>query len=80
MAAVPDQDEAGVIAERRVDPTPHGAPVPSFARRGRPETKYRMELGRKLCGLISDAGIRPVHYREIHGDDRLLQIWRGMPT
>ena len=38
-----------------------------------------MELGSQLCGLISYAGIRPAHYREIQGDDKLLQMLRGMP-
>ena len=64
-------DEADGAAERRVDPAPHGAPVSPFARRGRPETRY-------LCGLILDAGIRPAHFREIQGDDRLIRMWRGM--
>ena len=79
MADAPDQDEASGTSERRVDPhAPHGAPVLPFARRGRPETRYRMELGSQLCGLISNAGIRPAHYREIQGDNRLIQMWRGM--
>ena len=73
------EDEADGTAERRTDPVPHGASVPPFARRGRPKTRYRMELGNQLCGLISKAGIRPAHYREIQGDDRLLRMWRGMP-
>ena len=73
------EDEAGGVAERRADPAPHGAPVPYFARLSRPETIYRMELGNQLCGLISDVGIRPAHYREIQGDDILLRMWRGMP-
>ena len=72
------EDEAGGAVERCVDPAPHGAPVPPFARCGRPETRYRMELGSQLCRLISDAGIRPTHYREIQGDDRLLRMWIGM--
>ena len=77
MADVPE-DEADGTAERRVDPAPHGASVPPFARRGRPETKYRMDLGSQLCGLISDAGIRPAHYKEIQGGERLLWMRRGM--
>ena len=53
-----EEDEVGGVAERRADPhVPHGAPIPPFARRGRTETKYRMELGSQLCGLISDVGI-----------------------
>ena len=38
-----------------------------------------MESGNQLCGLILDVSIRPAHYREIQGDDRLLWMWRGMP-
>ena len=57
---------------------PHGAPVPHFSRRGQPRTRYQMELGSQLYGLISNAGIRPAHYRETQGDDRLLRMWRGM--
>ena len=55
-----DQDDAG--AERH---PPAGAPVPPFARRGRPETRYRMELGNQLSALIVDAGIRPTHQKDI---------------
>ena len=73
------EDEAGGTTERHADPALHGAPVPPFARRGRPETRYWMELGRQLYGLISNASIRTAHYREIQCDDRLLQMWRGMP-
>ena len=61
MADAPE-DEAGGAAERRADPAPHGALVPPFARCGRPETRYWMELGSQLCGLILDAGIRPALY------------------
>ena len=71
-----DQDEAGV-AERHAPA--HGAPVLPFSRRGRPETRYRMELGNQLCALIVDAGIRPAHYRDIYANDRLFRMWRGMP-
>ena len=69
-----DQDEVG--AKRHA---PVGAPVPPFARRGQPETRYRMELAHKLSALIVEAGIRPAHYRDIQVDDRLLRMWRGMP-
>ena len=65
IADAPNQEEAGGITERCADPVPHGAPVPSFSRRGRPEARYRMELGRQLCGLISHVGIMPAHYKEI---------------
>ena len=66
MADVPHQDEVGGVAERRADPhVPHGAPILPFARRGRPETRYWMDLGSQLCGLISDVLIRPTHYGEI---------------
>ena len=70
-----DQDEAGA-AERHAPA--HGALVPPFARHGRPETRYRMELGRQIYALIVDASIRPAHYRDIQADDRLLWMWRGM--
>ena len=80
MVDAPPEDEAGGTTERRVDHhVPHGAPVPPFARCCRPKTRYQMELGSQLCGLISDAGIRPTHYRDIQVDDRLFQMWRGMP-
>ena len=69
------EDEAGA-AERHAPA--HGAPVPPFAKRVRPETKYRMELANQLCALIFDAGIRPAHYKDIQADDRLLRMWRGM--
>ena len=46
------KDEAGGVAQRCVDPVSHGAPALPFARRGRSETRYQMELGRKICGLI----------------------------
>ena len=69
-----DQDEAGA-AERHALA---GAPVPPFARCGRPKTRYRMELGNQLSALIVEAGIRPAHYRDIQADDRLLRMSRGM--
>ena len=66
MADASSKDEASGATERRVDPhAPHGASVPPFARCGRPESRYWMELGSQLWGLISDVGIRPTHYREI---------------
>ena len=73
-----DQEMADAPDDQDDPHAPHGALVPPFARRGRPETKYRMELGSQLCGFISDASIRPAHYKDIQGDDRLIQIWRGM--
>ena len=63
-----DRDEAGA-AKRHA---PAGAPVLPFARRGRPETRYRMELGNQISALIIEAGISPAHYRDIQVDDRLL--------
>ena len=69
-----DQDQVGA-AERHA---PIGAPVPPFARRGRPETIYRMDLGNQLSALVVEAGIRPAHYRDIQANDRLLRMWRGM--
>ena len=38
-----------------------------------------MELANQLYAFIVDVGIRPTHYRDIHADDRLLRMWRGMP-
>ena len=73
-----DQEMANALDDRDDPHVPHGAPVPPFARRGQLETRYRMELGNQLYGLISDAGIGPAHYREIQGDDRLLWMWKGM--
>ena len=72
-----DHDQHEASAVERHAPA-HGAPVPPFARRGRPETRYRMELGNQLYALIVDAGIKPAHYRDIHADDRLFRMWRGM--
>ena len=58
---------------------PHaGASVPPFARRGRLDTRYMMELGDQLSALIVEVGIRPVYYRDIQTDDRILQMGRGM--
>ena len=52
---------------------PHaGASVLPFARRSRPDTRYRMDLGDQLSALIVEAGIKPSHYRDIQDDDRLL--------
>ena len=71
MADVPedDQDENEADAAERHAPT-HVAPVSSSTRCGRPETRYRMELGNQLCALIIDAGIKPAHYRDIQANDR----------
>ena len=49
------------------------------ARHGQLDARYRMELGDQLSALIIEAGIRPAHYRDIQGDDRLLHMWRGLP-
>ena len=75
MENVEDHDQE-VGGERHA---PHvGAPVPPFARHGRPDTRYRMNLGNQLSALIVEAGIRPAHYRGIQADDRLLRMWSGM--
>ena len=63
-----DQDEANAV-ERHA---PAGALVPPFARRGRPETRYRMELGNQISEFIVDASIRLAHYRDKKADERLL--------
>ena len=73
MPDVEDHQEAGV--ERHA---PASASVPPFPRHGRPDTRYRMELGDQLSALIFEVGIKPAHYRDIQVDDRLLQMWRGM--
>ena len=72
MPYVDDHQEASV--ER---PAPAGAPVLPFARRGRIDARYRMELGNQLSAFIVEAGIRPAHYRDIQANDRLLWMWRG---
>ena len=46
-----DHDEDEASATERHAPT-HGAPMPPFARHGRPETRYRMELANQLYVLI----------------------------
>ena len=38
-----------------------------------------MELGDQLSAFIVEVRNRPAHYRDIHADDRLLQMWRGLP-
>ena len=65
--------EAG--AER---PAPAGAPVSPFARRGRLDSRLRMELGDQLCALMVEAGVRLATMRDIQADGRLLHIWRSM--
>ena len=67
MRDAEDHQEAGAERHAHV-----GAPVPPFARCGRLDTRYRMELGNQLSALIVEVGIRPTHYRDIHVDDRLL--------
>ena len=75
MADVEDHDQEAA-GERHAPYA--GVPVPPFARHGRPDTRYRMELGDQLSALIIEAGIRPAHYKDIHADDRLIRMWRGM--
>ena len=74
MPDAEDHQETG--AERHA---PTSALVPPFARRGRLDTRYRMELGNQLSALIVEASISPTHYKDIQVDDRQLQMWRGMP-
>ena len=67
-----DQQEAGV------DQRP--APVGALAwGRRLSDARYRMELGDQLIALFVEAGINPTYFRYIEADDRLLQMWRGMP-
>ena len=73
MPNAKDHQEAG--AER---PAPAGALVLPFARRGRLDTRYMMELGDQLTALIVEADIKPAHMRDIQANSRLLQMWRGM--
>ena len=73
MADAKDHDQDEVSVERH---PPNGASVPPFARHGRPETRYRMEFDNQLNALIVKVGINPAHYKDIHVDDRLLQMWR----
>ena len=73
-----DHDEDDVGETKRHAPAHHGAPMPHFSRRGRPKTRYRMDLANQLFALIFYVGIRPAHYRGIQDDDRLLWMWRGM--
>ena len=47
-----DEDEAGAV--ERHAPSHHGVLVPPFARPGRLETRYRMELANQLYALIVD--------------------------
>ena len=41
--------------------------------------RYRMELRNQIIALLVEAGIYPADFRDIEADDRLLQMWRGMP-
>ena len=67
-----DQQEAGV--DQR--PTPPGA---SARGRRMSDARYKMELGDQLIALLVEASIRPTDFTNIEADDRLLQMWRGMP-
>ena len=53
--------------------------VPPFARRGRLDSRYRMELGDQLIALVVEASIKPANMRDIQVDGKLLHMWRGMP-
>ena len=73
MPDAEDHQEVGVDRHAHA-----GTPVPPFARRGRLDTRYKMELGDQLTALIVEAGIRPATMRDIQADGRLLHMWRGM--
>ena len=73
MLDAEDHQEAG--AER---PAPTGAPIPPFSRRGRLDSRLRMELGDQLCALIFEGGVRPATMRDIQADGRLVYMWRDM--
>ena len=64
-----DQEASGERHDPHAD-----APVPPFARRSRPDTRYRMELGDQLSALIVEAGIMPANMRDIQADGRLLHM------
>ena len=60
-------------------PAPASAPVPPFARRSRPDSRFRLELGDQLCAFFVEVGVRPATMRDIRADGRLVHMWRGMP-
>ena len=71
-----DQDEASAVERHALA---HRAPIFPFARRGQPETRYRMDLGNHLCALIIDAGIRPLiteTYRPMIGYFKCIEACR----
>ena len=78
----PDEDQDMLNAEDHEAsaerPTPVGVSVPPFSRRGRLDSRYRMELGDQITALIIEAGIRPANMRDIQTDGRMLHMWRGM--
>ena len=67
-----DQQEAGT--DQRLAP----AGAPTHGRR-MSDARYRMELGDQLSAFLVEAGIRPADFKDIEADDKLLQMWRGMP-
>ena len=76
----PDDDQGYADAEDHQEanaerPAPAGAPVHGRLN----DTRYRMELGDQFIALIFEESIIHTHYRDIEVDDRLLQMWRGMP-
>ena len=79
----PDDDEGMLDVEDHQEASAErhalgGVQILPFARCGRLDTRYMMELGNQLIALIVEAGIRPAHMRDIQADGRLLQMWRGM--
>ena len=68
-----DQQEAGEDDQRHA---PTGAPTRS---RHMSDARYRMELGDQLIALLVEAGVRPADFTDIEANDRLLQMWIGMP-
>ena len=67
------KDHQEVSADRT---TPAGALVHNRLN----DARYRMKLGDQLSALILEVGIRPAHYRDIEADDKLIQMWRDMPS
>jgi hypothetical protein len=44
----------------------------------RPDTRFRLELGDRLCALLVEVGVLPVLMRDIREDPMLLELWREM--
>ena len=70
----PDDDKDMADAEDQAGanrPSPHGTPVPPFARR-RSDSRLRMELCNQLCEFVVEVGVKPATMREIQVDARLV--------